>query len=75
MNSKKKYNKNKLKIPFSRASFKEDTKQHAKMTLDEAIEHAEEKIDNTKCGQEHKQLAQWLIELRRLRQKTNKKRI
>ena len=30
------------------------------MTLDEAIKHCEEKIDCTECGQEHKQLAEWL---------------
>lgn len=34
-----------------------------KMTLDEAIDHCESCIDNTPCGQEHKQLAEWLKEL------------
>jgi len=30
------------------------------MTLNEAIQHCREKEDCTKCGQEHKQLRQWL---------------
>lgn len=38
------------------------------MTLNEAIEHCKEKIDCTACGQEHKQLAEWLMELKELRQ-------
>lgn len=41
-----------------------------KMTLDEAIEHAEEqscKLGCTECGKEHKQLAEWLKELREIR--------
>ena len=33
------------------------------MTLEEAIKHCEEKIDNTFCGLEHRQLRDWLIEL------------
>lgn len=33
------------------------------MTLEEAIKHCHEKSCNTKCGREHKQLAQWLEEL------------
>lgn len=37
------------------------------LTLDEAIEHAEECADNTPCGKNHKQLAEWLKELDRLR--------
>lgn len=37
------------------------------LTLDEAIAHAEECVDDTPCGQNHKQLAEWLIELDRLR--------
>ncbi|WP_279325789.1 hypothetical protein [Clostridium thermobutyricum] len=39
------------------------------MTLDEAIEHCEEisKIKCDKCGREHKQLADWLKELKNLR--------
>lgn len=39
----------------------------ATMTLDEAIEHAEAKSDNTPCGLEHAALAAWLRELRRYR--------
>ena len=38
-----------------------------KMTLDEAIQHCEEKIDNTTCGLEHRQLRDWLIELKERR--------
>ena len=41
------------------------------MTLDEAIEHAEE-VATTRCGEcaeEHKQLADWLRELKRARMK------
>lgn len=41
-----------------------------KMTLDEAIDHAEEqscKLGCTECGKEHKQLAEWLKELREIR--------
>ena len=35
------------------------------MTLDEAIEHCEEKSQcGTACGMEHKQLAEWLRELK-----------
>lgn len=34
------------------------------MELREAIEHCKEKIDCTACGQEHKQLAAWLEELK-----------
>ncbi len=37
------------------------------MTLDEAIEHCNEKINNTQCGLEHLQLRDWLIELRTLK--------
>jgi hypothetical protein len=37
------------------------------MTLDEAIEHCKEKINNTKCGLEHRQLMYWLIELKERR--------
>ena len=33
------------------------------MNLQEAIEHCKEKTDCTECGQEHKQLAEWLEEL------------
>lgn len=38
------------------------------MTLDEAIEHCQEKIDNTQCGLEHLQLRDWLIELKKFRE-------
>ena len=35
------------------------------MTLDEAIEHCEEKAKcGDSCGMEHKQLAEWLKELK-----------
>ena len=35
------------------------------MTLDEAIKHAEEKTcGNTACAEEHRQLAEWLKELK-----------
>lgn len=39
------------------------------MTLDEAIEHCREKEDCSLCGQEHKQLREWLEDYKRLRQK------
>ena len=40
------------------------------MTLDEAIQHCEEKAQcGTDCGMEHKQLADWLKELKTLRKK------
>ena len=38
------------------------------MTLEEAIKHCEEKIDNTLCGLEHRQLRDWLIELKEKRE-------
>ena len=34
-----------------------------RLTLSEAIKHCEEKIDCTQCGEEHRQLAEWLKEL------------
>ena len=38
------------------------------MTLNEAIRHAEEKAcGNTGCAEEHRQLAEWLKELKELR--------
>lgn len=37
------------------------------MTLDEAIAHAEEAVNDTPCGREHKQLADWLKELREIK--------
>ena len=40
------------------------------MTLDEAIQHCEEKSQcGTACGMEHKQLSEWLKELKTLREK------
>ena len=40
------------------------------MTLDEAIQHCEEKAQcGTDCGMEHKQLAEWLKELKTRREK------
>ena len=39
-----------------------------KMTLEEAIKHCEEKIDDTLCGLEHRQLRDWLIELKEKRE-------
>ena len=38
-----------------------------KMTLEEAIAHAEECADDTPCGRQHKQLADWLKELRSIK--------
>lgn len=37
------------------------------LTLDEAIAHAEERINDTPCGRQHKQLADWLKELREMK--------
>lgn len=37
------------------------------MTLDEAIAHAKELANETPCGREHQQLADWLTELQNLR--------
>ena len=38
------------------------------MTLDEAIQHCKEKsCGNTECAKEHKQLGEWLTELKCLR--------
>ncbi len=39
-------------------------KRMSTMTLDEAIEHAESKADDTPCGLDHAALAEWLRELR-----------
>jgi hypothetical protein len=41
--------------------------EHKPMTLDEAIAHAEESVNDTPCGQEHRQLADWLKELRKIK--------
>ena len=42
------------------------------MTLDEAIEHAREiaKSKCDECGEQHKQLADWLEELKRYREQS-----
>ena len=40
------------------------------MSIDEAIQHCEEMAlctKNSECGEEHRQLEEWLIELKRLR--------
>lgn len=43
------------------------------MTLDEAIEHCEEKAKcGDSCGMEHKQLAEWLKELMNLRNEVDR---
>ena len=36
-----------------------------RLTISEAIEHCNEKIDCSECGQQHAQLAEWLKELQR----------
>lgn len=38
------------------------------LTLDEAIAHVEEHINDTQCGQQRRQLADWLKELRAMKQ-------
>ena len=39
------------------------------MTLEEAIEHCEEKsCDNSECGKQHKQLKEWLLELKQYKE-------
>jgi len=45
------------------------------MTLDEAIGHCEEKSCISKCGMEHKQLGEWLKELRASRPSEPKEQI
>jgi hypothetical protein len=46
------------------------------MTLDQAIEHCKEKADcTTKCGQDHAQLAAWLVELKERRIKEGDNRL
>jgi hypothetical protein len=48
------------------------------MTLDEAIKHCEEKSSDDsickECRADHKQLAAWLSELKRLRKKNKTKK-
>lgn len=41
------------------------------MTLDEAIQHCRYKENCSQCGQEHKQLREWLEELKDLRTRYN----
>ena len=41
--------------------------QSCEMTLAEAIAHAESHIDDSPCGQNHKQLADWLKELKEIK--------
>ena len=41
------------------------------MTLDEAIEHCRDRENCSQCGQEHKQLREWLEELKDLRSQYN----
>ena len=36
-----------------------------RLTISEAIEHCNEKIDCSECGQQHAQLAEWLEELQK----------
>lgn len=44
------------------------------MTLDEAIKYCKEKsCENTACGKNHKQLAEWLTELKSYRDSTTQK--
>jgi hypothetical protein len=45
----------------------ENTCTYGEMTLDEAIKHCEDKIDDTPCGKDHLQLRNWLIELKHLK--------
>lgn len=44
------------------------------MTIDEAIEHAEWCVENScgECADDHRQLAEWLRELKELRQQNEK---
>ena len=46
------------------------------MTIKEAIKHAEEVADNncSDCADEHRQLADWLLELVKLREEKRKKK-
>lgn len=41
--------------------------EYEPMTLDEAIAHAEKSVNDTPCGRAHKQLANWLKELREIK--------
>lgn len=54
-----------LAPPLSEKICKNSPKQSSStMTLDEAIEHCKEKEDCTACGQEHRQLREWLEDYR-----------
>ena len=46
------------------------------MSIDEAIKHAEEVANSSceKCAEEHRQLAEWLKELKRLKGEANEHR-
>ena len=48
------------------------------VTLDEAIKHCEEKVRDEsickECRADHKQLAAWLVELKRLRKQNKTKK-
>ena len=41
--------------------------EEKQLTIDEAIAHAEERVNDTPCGRQHKQLADWLKELKTLK--------
>ena len=41
------------------------------MTLDEAIQHCRDKENCSQCGQEHKQLREWLEELKDMKTRYN----
>ena len=41
--------------------------EEKQLTLYEAIAHAEEHVNDTPCGRQHKQLADWLKELREMK--------
>lgn len=45
--------------------------EEKQLTLDEAIAHAEERVNDTPCGRQHKQLADWLKELREMKHSPN----
>lgn len=53
-----------LAPPLSEKICKNSPKPSSTMTLDEAIEHCKEKEDCSACGQEHKQLREWLEDYR-----------
>lgn len=56
---------------FEKKELKKIEQKPATMSLDEAIEHCKEKsCGNSACALEHKQLAEWLKELKELRSQT-----